>query len=265
MWSGVPLDNGMTYLDGYVPDRDSAMVTRMKAAGLLVLGRTNTPEGGWSIGTEPPRYGPTRNPWRLDRTPGGSSGGAAAAVAARMVPMAEASDGGGSIRVPAACCGLVGLKPSRGRISYGPLDADVGSAASPPSRSAVPCATPPRSSTHGCATPGDPYTPPRPAGTWLAGLSEPRRPLRIAVTHRAAWGEETAPEVRAAVEATARRCEAFGHSVETYDLSTDLQSAWRQLQCHQRRGDRPRFRRLGRDRGPAGRAGGPRPVSLGAP
>jgi amidase len=228
MWSGVPLDNGMVYLDGFVPDRDSAMVTRMKAAGLIVLGRTNTPEGGWSIGTEPPRYGPTRNPWRLDRTPGGSSGGAAAAVASRMVPIAEASDGGGSIRVPAACCGLVGLKPSRGRISYGPIDADIwfGSVATFAVSRTVRDSAAFLDAT-AVQLPGDPYTPPRPDGRWLDGLSAPRRPRRIGVTTRAAWGEETAPVVRAAVELTAGRLADLGHRVQSHDPAVDLAEAWR--------------------------------------
>ena len=98
---------------------------RIKASGLNILGRTNVPEQGWCIATEPRMYGPTLNPWNTAVTAGGSSGGAASAVASRMIPMAEASDGGGSIRAPASCCGVVGLKPSRGRITYGPDDVDV--------------------------------------------------------------------------------------------------------------------------------------------
>ena len=101
------------------------MVRRIKASGLNILGRTNVPEQGWCIATEPRMYGPTLNPWNTAVTAGGSSGGAVSAVASRMIPMAEASDGGGSIRAPASCCAVVGLKPSRGRISYGPDDVDV--------------------------------------------------------------------------------------------------------------------------------------------
>ena len=120
MWQGTPLTNGLGYFEGFVCPSDSALTRRIKAAGFALLGRSNTPECGWCIATEPRLYGPTVNPWNAAITPGGSSGGAAAAVAARILPLAEASDGGGSIRVPASCCGLVGLKPSRGRITYGP-------------------------------------------------------------------------------------------------------------------------------------------------
>ena len=121
--AGKPISNGnKAYKEaGYVADSDTTLVSRYKAAGLISLGRTNSPELGSVPVTEPEAWGPTRNPWNLDHTPGGSSGGAAAAVAAGLVPIAHASDGGGSIRIPAACCGLVGLKPSQGRISMGPL------------------------------------------------------------------------------------------------------------------------------------------------
>ena len=129
-FSGVPfllknIGSMYGYLGDFVCDYDSEMVSRIKRAGFVIIGRSNVPEGGWSLGTEPRHYGPTLNPWNPAVTPGGSSGGAAAAVAARMTPMAEASDGAGSIRAPASCCGLVGLKPSRGRITYGPADVDL--------------------------------------------------------------------------------------------------------------------------------------------
>jgi amidase len=104
----------------YTPEHDSFVVRRLKEAGCVLVGRTNLPEFGILPVTEPRRFGPTRNPWDTERTPGGSSGGAAAAVAGGLVPVAHGSDGGGSIRIPAACCGLVGLKPARGRISRGP-------------------------------------------------------------------------------------------------------------------------------------------------
>ena len=101
--------------------QDSALVAAYRRAGLVLLGKTNTPEFGMAATTEPVANGPTLNPWDLKRTCGGSSGGSAAAVGARVVPAAHASDGGGSIRIPASCCGLFGLKPSRGRVSASPL------------------------------------------------------------------------------------------------------------------------------------------------
>jgi amidase len=127
-YAGQTLSNGNVALKeaGKVDATDTTLVARFKAAGLVTAGRTNSPEMGSLPTTQPLAWGATRNPWALDRTPGGSSGGAAAAVAAGMVPFANASDGGGSIRIPASCCGLVGLKPSQGRITVGPVRAEVG-------------------------------------------------------------------------------------------------------------------------------------------
>jgi amidase len=118
--AGLRMSQGSELFGDYVPGYDSFAVRRLEGAGFVIVGKTNVPELGIPPVTEPRRFGPTRNPWDGSRTPGGSSGGAAAAVAAGTVPIAHGSDGGGSIRIPAACCGLVGLKPSRGRISRGP-------------------------------------------------------------------------------------------------------------------------------------------------
>ena len=118
--AGLAMSQGSDLFGDYTPDYDAYVVRRLRDAGFVIVGKTSSPELGIIPVTEPRRFGPTRNPWDLGRTPGGSSGGSGAAVAAGVVPVAHGSDGGGSIRIPAACCGLVGLKPSRGRISRGP-------------------------------------------------------------------------------------------------------------------------------------------------
>ena len=123
--AGMPLTFGAKLFGDFVPSHDGHLVRRLREAGFVIVGKTTLPEFGILPVSEASRFGPTRNPWDTSRTPGGSSGGAAAAVAAGMVPVAHGNDGGGSIRIPAACCGLVGLKPQRGRVSLGP---DVGDA-----------------------------------------------------------------------------------------------------------------------------------------
>ncbi|MGI8712802.1 MAG: amidase [Solirubrobacteraceae bacterium] len=122
--AGMPITNGSDLFTDVIPPFDAFCVRRLRAAGFVIVGKTALPEFGILPTTESRRHGPTRNPWDLERTPGGSSGGAAAAVAAGMVPIAHGNDGGGSIRIPASCCGLVGLKPARGRVSVGPAAGD---------------------------------------------------------------------------------------------------------------------------------------------
>jgi amidase len=122
--AGMPYRMGSDLFGDFVPGHDAFAVRRLREAGFVIVGKTSLPEFGILPVTEPRRFGPTRNPWDTERTPGGSSGGSAAAVASGMVPLAHGSDGGGSIRIPAACCGLVGLKPTRGRISRGPDQGD---------------------------------------------------------------------------------------------------------------------------------------------
>ncbi|MFL5911339.1 MAG: amidase [Gaiellaceae bacterium] len=122
---GIRTTAGMRALEDWVPRRDSVLVARLRSAGAIVVGKTNCPELGILPVTEPELHGPARNPWDTSRTPGGSSGGSAAAVASGMVALGHGNDGGGSIRIPAACCGLVGLKPTRGRISLAPDSADA--------------------------------------------------------------------------------------------------------------------------------------------
>src|SRR5688572_30748294 len=123
---GVPFALGSRAIRGAVALTDHDLMARFREAGLVALGQTTAPELGLNFSTEASRYGPTRNPWALGRGVGGSSGGAAALVAARAVPIAHGNDGGGSIRIPASCCGLVGLKPSRGRTPSGPLAGEAG-------------------------------------------------------------------------------------------------------------------------------------------
>ena len=124
-YAGVRMALGTALLCSFVPDHDSELTLRYKKAGLITLGKTNTPELGLLPTTEPAVFGPTRNPWDTGRTTGGSSGGSAAAVASGMVPMAHANDGGGSIRIPASCCGVFGLKPTRARNPLGPDFGDL--------------------------------------------------------------------------------------------------------------------------------------------
>jgi amidase len=223
----VPMTAGLAYCKDFVSQSDTEMVRRIKAAGLNILGRTNVPENGWCIATEPRFHGPTLNPWNQAVTPGGSSGGTAAAVAARMVPMAEGSDGGGSIRVPASCCGLLGLKPSRGRITYGPDKVDMwfGSVYFFALTRTVRDAAAFLDATAG-NLPGDPYTAPAPEQAWLTSLQDRPKRLKIGYTLTTPWGPAFAPEVTDAVKATAALLQELGHQVEEHPFTADLETAW---------------------------------------
>jgi amidase len=198
---------------------DAPLAARWRSAGLAILGRTNTPEFAAEFVTEPTWRGATRNPWDLTRTPGGSSGGAAAAVASGMVPLAHGTDSGGSIRVPAAACGLVGFKPSRGWVPVGPhLDELAGGldcehvltrtvrdtalmlalTAGPEPTSRVPMRMP--------------------DGGFAAAVGAPVPALRIGLTLRAPGGLEPNPEIAAAVEAAAQVLAKAGHSVAAFEF-----------------------------------------------
>ncbi|WP_226781202.1 amidase [Oceaniglobus trochenteri] len=226
-WAGVPLTNSSAFLKDVVADADSGPVKRIKAAGLSLIGKSNAPENGWSIATEPKLYGATVNPWDASVTPGGSSGGSAAAVAAGIVPIAEASDGAGSIRVPASCCGLVGLKPSRGRVSLAPfVDYWCGGAYFLcVSRTVRDTATYLDALSGGL--PGEPYTPPEPGEAYASLIARPPRPLRVAVITEAPHGRAVDADVAAAVRATGRTLEAQGHHVEPYAMKLDFDALWR--------------------------------------
>lgn len=219
---------GSRMLVGYRADKTSFLTKRFKKAGFVNLGRTATPEAGFAGTTESVLTGRTHNPWNLSRSTGGSSGGAAAVVAAGIVPLAHGSDGAGSIRIPASLCGLVGLKPSRGRVSAGPDFDDL----------LLGCATEfvlARSVRDAAAVLdavagpdiGDPFVLPRPTSSWLSGLREPRAPLRVAfsVTNWAT-GEKVPTVLEHAVRSAARDLADMGHHVEEAGKVFDCRSAY---------------------------------------
>jgi len=205
-----------------VATADSEIVARFRRAGLVIAGKTNSPEFGLSPTTESRLYGVTRNPWRLDLAPGGSSGGAAAAVAAGIVPVAHATDGGGSIRIPASACGLFGLKPTRARITAGPEGGEglsglaiqhVVSRSVRDSAALLDAIAGP--------LPGDPYAAAPPARPWRDELERPPARLRIGFARTAPTGVPVHPECVAAVEVAARLCAELGHAIEEASPSFD--------------------------------------------
>ncbi len=196
-----------------VPDFDMAHVQRVKAAGFIVLGKTATPEFGTTAFTESELTGATRNPWDTTRTVGGSSGGAAAALAAGLTPLAQGSDGGGSIRIPASCCGVFGLKPSRGRISNAPFGPGIGLSTTGPLARTVADAAAYLDAVAGYEW-GDPWPLPPPERPFAeAAAGEPER-LRIAVTTVPPVEAEVHADCRAAAEDAAALLAALGHDVE---------------------------------------------------
>lgn len=219
---GTVTSHGSALFKDFVAGHDTTLVRRFKAAGFAIFGKTNTPEFGLTATTEPQLFGPTRNPWNLEYSPGGSSGGAAAAVAASIVPLAHASDGGGSIRGPASACGLFGMKPTRGRVTLGPDRGEGWGGLS----------------TQGCLSrtvrdsaalldavcapdAGDPYWAPPRERPYLEEAARAPGKLRIAFTHRSPLGLPVDPECVRAVEDAARLCESLGHGVEEAAPSLD--------------------------------------------
>ncbi|HEY8945552.1 MAG TPA: amidase family protein [Polyangiaceae bacterium] len=213
--AGAPFTSGSRYYNGHVPDYDAEIVRRYRRAGLLVLGKTSTPEFGIMPVTEPVLFGACRNPWDLARTPGGSSGGAAAAVASGMVPVAHGGDGGGSIRIPAACCGLFGLKPTRGRNPCGPDASEhwYGLAAEHVVSRTVRDSAALLDASAG-PEPTSPYWAPPPGRAFLDEVGAPLRPLRIAFTSVPQLPSRVHPDCRDAVRDAAKLCEEMGHHVE---------------------------------------------------
>ncbi|MDF1792822.1 MAG: amidase [Thalassobaculaceae bacterium] len=215
MQEGVSMGNGSRLWKDFIAPIDVTYTERAEAAGLVIFGRTNTPELGIAWTTEPVANGPTRNPWNLDHSAGGSSGGAAAAVAAGIVPVAHATDGGGSIRIPAANCGLFGLKPTRARNPAGPVVGEGWSGLSTGhvvSRSVRDSAAL-LDATHGPA-PGDPYAAPIPNGAFLDEVGRDPGKLRVALHLTGLDGTPLHPENKAAAEAAAKLFADLGHEVE---------------------------------------------------
>lgn len=213
--AGLPTACGSRALAGLPPAHEDAhVVRRLRAAGAVILGKTNTPELALKGVTDPAAFGRSSNPWDIRRTPGGSSGGAAAAVAAGVVPMASGNDGGGSLRIPAACCGLVGLKPSRGRISVGPGQGEVWFGASSEgvlSRSVRDTAL--ALDLLAGPEPGDPVALPAPPLPFVQQAQAPLRRLRIAWCTDSPIGEPVHDEARLAVERAVQRLRELGHQV----------------------------------------------------
>ena len=222
LYQGTRTSYGSRLFEGLVADHDSELVARYKRAGLVTFGKSASPEFGLTATTESAIFGDTRNPWQLDRSAGGSSGGASAAIAAGILPAANASDGGGSIRIPASCCGLFGLKPTRGRTPMGP---DAGEGWS--GMSCVHAIT--RSvrdnaalldATHG-ADSGAPYRAPEPDRPYLEEVAADPGRLRIAV-QRAPWnGVDQHRDCATAIEDAATLLTELGHEVEDANFDID--------------------------------------------
>jgi len=214
-YAGVVLQRASRIYRGYLPEEHAELTKRFLRAGLVVFGKTNASEFGVLPTTEPELYGPTHNPWRLGVTPGGSSGGAAAAVASGIVPMAHGGDGGGSIRIPASCCGLFGMKPTRGRNPVGPRESEYlyGFATehvlSRTVRDSAACLD----ATNG-PEPTSQYHAPKQEGTFLEALARRPENLRIAFTADPLLPAARHPDNERAVAEAAKLLESLGHHVE---------------------------------------------------
>jgi amidase len=224
-YGGVRQTNGSRVFADHIPADDDDLVRRFRRAGLVIVGRTNTPELGNSSTTEPELFGPTHNPWDLSRTPGGSSGGSAAAVAAGLVPAAHASDGGGSIRTPASCCGVFGLKPSRGRVPSGKVDTLLGWSVN----HAVTRTVRDSAALLDAVSEFDPtalWSLPC-EGSFLDALATPVEPLRVAVSVTPPNGAAVHPACREAAHATGHLLDSLGHEVEEAAPAIDWETFFR--------------------------------------
>ena len=213
-YAGEPLQNGSRAYRGFTPDHDSEVMTRYRRSGVIVLGKTNTPEFGLTPFTEPEAFGATCNPWNLGRTAGGSSGGSAAAVASGMVPMAGGGDGGGSLRIPASCCGIFGFKPTRGRVPTGPDDGEIWGGAV---TEGVVSRSVRDSAAMLDALQGDdigsPYAAPPRERPFRQEVGAPPGRLRIAFTDAPMLGHVIHPDCSAALRDAAALLESLGHEL----------------------------------------------------
>ncbi len=219
-WAGTPMRSGSKAYQAYVSPHDSYYIERCKKAGLVLFGKTNTPEFGLTPFTEPSLFGPARNPWNTAHSSGGSSGGSAAAVAAGIVPAATASDGGGSIRIPAACCGLFGLKPSRGRVSLGPVFGEAwgGAVAEGSVTRSVRDSAVLLDILQGYA-PGDPFWVQSPERPYAEEVGRDPGTLRVALCSRHPYAAQSVDvECVRAVEKAARLLQSLGHDVTEIPL-----------------------------------------------
>jgi len=225
-YGGVRCASGSAFLDGYVSAEDSELTTRYKRAGLVIAGKTNTPEFGLVPTTEPRLFGASRNPWDTTRTTGGSSGGSAAAVAAGMVAMAHGNDGGGSIRIPASCCGLFGLKPTRGRNPLGPQFGDMitGLVHEHAITRSVRDSAALLDATAGPDL-GDPYWAPPPIRPFRQEVGADPGRLRIAFSSETANGVPVHADCIAALKDAVALCEELGHELVEAAPETDGPSA----------------------------------------
>lgn len=220
--AGVPTGSGSRFL-AHTPDFNATFVDRADAAGLMIFGKTTTPELGLTVTTESRAHGQTRNPWNRGKTSGGSSGGAAAAVAAGVVPLAQASDGGGSVRVPASCCGLFGLKTSRGLVPLGPDHVESWNGLSgigPISRSVRDAAA--FLDVFAGPAAGCRVRPARPAGGYLAAITRRPGPLRIAAALQPWTGGAVDPDVAETFDATIALLQRLGHRVHNARPAIDM-------------------------------------------
>jgi amidase len=221
--AGTPFCEGTALAGDYHSTVTQELTTRFQRAGFVVCGKTNTPEFGILPTTEPVRFGPSRNPWNTDHSTGGSSGGSAAAVASGMVPVAHANDGGGSIRIPASCCGLFGLKPTRARVSLAPQYGDLmgGLVAEHVVTRSVRDSAAVLDLISG-PVPGDPYwAPPLRGPSFAVAAAVPPGQLRIGVVTASPSGSVVHPDCVTATENAAALCQSLGHAVEPATMVVD--------------------------------------------